>query len=325
MDECPSAAPSAEPEWLALVANLPTEDPAARMRMLRTLESLGAAVMREGVYLLPATPAARQGLERLAEYIAKSAGMAQVLRVAAGAGGQEQRFRGLFDRSARYGELIKNVEALRLAFGVSDPGAISRVLQKQRREFEAISALDFFPTEMRERAARSLAEGEAAVRALLFPAQAGGAAKPVERLLGRQWATCKPLWADRLACAWLVRRFVDPEATFAWLRAGESAPASSVGFGFEGARFANVGGRVTFEEMLTQLDLAKNPALGRIGAIVHFLEAGGAPVPEAAGVQTLLQGATRRAASDDDLLLEAEKTFDLLYDAYFESPGEVES
>ena len=74
--------PPVEPaRWLTLIANLPTEDPAARMRVLRTLESLGAAVIREGVYLVPETPATRQGLDHLAEYVSKGAGNAQVLSV----------------------------------------------------------------------------------------------------------------------------------------------------------------------------------------------------------------------------------------------------
>ena len=71
---------------------------------------------------------------------------------------------------------------------------------------------------------------------------------------------------------------------------------------------------------MAQLQLGANPALAKIGSIVHFLEARGTPVPEAAGVETLLQGALRRAQSDDELLAEAEKTFDLLYEAYFEAP-----
>src|SRR5574341_1545606 len=133
-----SPSPTAANRWLVTVTQLPTDNPAGRMRMLRTLESLGAAVMHEGVYLLPDLPASRQGLERLAQYIAKSTGSAQVLHVAAGSEAQQQQLRKLFDRSARYEELIKIIEGLRLGFGVSDPGAISRVLQKQRREFETI-------------------------------------------------------------------------------------------------------------------------------------------------------------------------------------------
>jgi hypothetical protein len=304
--------------WLVTVAQLPTEDPAARMRVLRTLESLGAAVMREGAYLLPDTAANRQALEALTDYIGKSAGSAQVLHVAAASAPQQEHFEHLFDRTARYAELIKTVESLRVGFGHSDPSAISRVLHKQRREFEAIAALDFFPAEARSRAERALADAEAAVRQLLFASQAQAALGAGEKLLGRAWATRKPPWADRLACAWLIRRFVDPEATLVWLDKSEELPAGALGFAFEGAHFAASGARVAYEEMLARLRLASNPALAKIGSIVHFLEMGGVAVPEAAGVQTLLQGAQRRSANMQELVAEAEKTFDLLYEAYYE-------
>ncbi len=303
--------------WLVTIAQLPTEDPAARMRVLRTLESLGAAVMREGAYLLPDTATNRQALEALTEYIVKSTGTAQVLQVSATAPAQHETLQRLFDRSARYDALIKTVESLRVGFGQADPSAISRVLHKQHREFEAIAALDFFPTEARSRAEHALAEADAAVKKLLFTSSQTrlGAG---ERLLRRAWATRKPPWADRLACAWLIRRFVDPEATLAWLEKNEELPSGALGFAFDGAHFAASGARVAYEEMLAQLELAKNPALSKIGNIVHFLEIGGIAVPEAAGVQTLLQGALRRSENVNELLAEVEKTFDLLYEAYYE-------
>jgi hypothetical protein len=310
--------------WLLTVAQLPTDDPAARMRVLRTLESLGAAVMREGVYLLPDTTANRQALDTLAEYIVKVAGSANVMRVDAPTPAQHEAFVRLFDRSARYEELIKTVESLRVGFGHSDPSAISRVVHKQRREFESIAALDFFPSAARSRAEEALAKADAEVRKLLFPTQ--GQAGPQsglvtgEPLLGRTWVTRKPLWADRLACAWLIRRFVDPEAKLTWIEKTQPLPADAVAFGFEGAHFANTATRVTYEEMLQRLDLGKNAALAKIGSIVHFLEVRGAPVAEAAGVQTLLQGAQRRSAGERELIAEAEKTFDLLYEAYYQPP-----
>jgi len=303
--------------WLMTVAQLPTEDPAARMRVLRTLESLGAAVVREGAYLLPDTTANRQALDALADYVGKSHGVAHVLQLSARSEAQHEQFRRLFDRSARYDELVKTVESLKVGFGQVDPGAISRVLHKQRRELDAIAALDFFPTEARSRAEQALAEAEDAVRRLLFQSQSQ-ALGPGESLIKRTWATRKPAWADRLACAWLIRRFVDPEAKLVWLDKADEVPAGAVGFGFEGAHFAAGEVRVAYEEMLARLDLAKNAALAKIASIVHFLEAGGTSVPEAAGVQTLLQGAQRRGQGDREVLGEAEKTFDLLYEAYYE-------
>jgi hypothetical protein len=303
--------------WLVTVAQLPTEDPAARMRVLRTLESLGAAVLREGAYLLPDSAPNRESLDALADYIGKATGMAHVLEVKPSSPAQNEAFKHLFDRSARYEELVKTVESLRVGFGHSDPNAIARVLQKQRREFESISTLDFFPTPAKERAQKAIAQADQAIKQLFF-SQVHTHAALGENLQGRTWATRKPLGADRLASAWLLRRFVDPEGKLAWLDKTEEPPAGAIGFGFDGARFTNHEQRVTYEEIVAQLKLASNPALGRIGAIVHFLEAGGTPVPEAAGVQTLLQGAQRRARDADELLAEAEKTFDLLYEAYFE-------
>ncbi|MGH8688684.1 MAG: chromate resistance protein ChrB domain-containing protein [Burkholderiales bacterium] len=317
-ERSPTANSDAAPgvRWLVTVTQLPTEDPAGRMRMLRTLESLGAAVMREGVYVLPDTPDNRRALERLAQYVAQNAGIASVLRVESSGDAQQAQFKRYFDRSGRYDELTKSVQSLSVGFGVSDAGGISRVLHKQRRDFEAIAALDFFPTEARGRTERALAEAESAVRELLFPASAGAPVLADGPLQRRTWATRRPLWADRLASAWLIRRFIDSEAKLQWLDKGAGCPEGALGFGFEGASYANSASRVTFEQMLSQFGLAAHAALGRIGAIVHFLEVRGTPVPEAAGVQTLLQGAVRRAASDDELLREAEKTFDLLYDAY---------
>ena len=304
-------------QWLVMVAQLPTEDPSARMRVLRTLEALGSGVLREGAYILPDSPANRQSLEALADYIGTSGGTAHLLRVPAGPPAQDESFRRLFDRSARYDALVKNVESLRVAFGHSDPSAIARVLLKQRRDFEAIAALDFFPTPAKAGAQKAITDCDEAIRQLYFT-QAPTYIGPGERLHGRTWATRKPLWADRLASAWLVRRFVDPEAKMLWLDKAQLPPSGTIGFGFEGAHFANSETRVTYEEIVERLQLGSNGALARIGGIVHFLEARGTPVPEAAGVHTLLQGAVRRAQSDEELLAEAEKTFDLLYEAYYE-------
>lgn len=315
----PKAHSTSVTSWLLVIATLPTEVPAARMRVLRTFESLGAAVMRDGVFLLPETPANRQAVEKLVEYISMNAGTAQALKAAPLDAAQYGAFRQLFDRSSRYDELTKTVESLKVGFGLADPSAISRVLNKQRREFEAIAALDFFPTPAQERAKAALVAAESDVSELMFPTQSSPGAKTSEKFLGRLWATRRPLWADRLACSWLIRRFVDPEATMSWLEKAQPCPPEAMGFAFDGARFANNGNRVTFEEMLAQLGMEKNAALMKIGGIVHFLEVRtGTPVPEAAGVQTLLQGALRRSTSDNELLGEAEKTFDLLYEAYCE-------
>ena len=199
---------------------------------------------------MPETGATRQGLEHLADYISKGAGSAQVLAAMPASDTQQQSFRKLFDRSARYSELLKVVESLKVGFGIADPSALLRVLHKKRHDFEAISALDFFTSELQERARASLDEAEAAVHKLLFPAQSQASGVPDQPMRRRVWATRKPAWADRLACAWLIRRFADPEGSVVWLEKSQEVHADAVGFAYGGARFSNNETQVTFEVML---------------------------------------------------------------------------
>ncbi len=292
------------------------------MRVLRTLESLGCAVLREGVYLLPDNAVNRQGLQRLSEHMTRINGSAHLLQVANSDAEQGNTFRSLFDRTGKYEQLIKAVEGLRAGFGVSEPSAIARILNKQRREFEAISALDFFPSPAKEKVEQVLRDTESEVRKMMFPdaPRAGRVTQTGRFYFKRVWATRKPLSADRLASAWLIRRFIDPEATLLWLDKTQLCPSTAVGFGFEGATFFNSKDKVTFQELLASFGLDKNETLARIGALVHYLDTGGSPVAEAPGVETLLQGARRRSNSDEELFSESEKTFDLLYEAYFEAP-----
>jgi hypothetical protein len=312
--------------WLAYITTLPTEDPAARMRVLRTLESLGCGMIRDGVFLLPDTPAARHGLSSLSDHIARINGSAHLLSVNSLDEAQTQQFLDLFDRTHKYNELIKDVEGLKTAFGISDPVSIMRLLNQHKREYQTISTLDFFPSESKERAARALSEAEQAVHALMFPdayKKSGTVDTSARQYFRRAWATRKPLWADQMASAWLIRRFIDPEATFFWLDKNQECPARAVGFAFPGATFCNSRDQVTFEEMLASFKLDNNTGLARIGKLIHALNAGGTKVAEAAGVQTMLLGAARRADSEDQLQAETEMTFDLLYEAYFEAPGKA--
>jgi hypothetical protein len=307
--------------WVALVTNLALDDAAMRMRIMRTLEATGCAVLRDGVYLLPDSPIHRKSFSKLGEYINSARGTAHFLVFASFDDAQEAKFRALFDRSREYAELTKIVESMRAGFGVSEPTAIARVLSKQRRELTSLIALDFFPGEAREKTSRILDELERQVYTMMFPDEPATAAlaRRNGEFARRAWATRKPLLADRLASAWLIRRFIDPEAIMVWLDKGQAAPASAIGFAYEDGRFRSRNDRVSFEELLVAFGLEQHHALKRVGALVHYLDAGGTPVAEAPGVDTLLQGAYRRNKDEDELLAEAERTFDLLYDAYFDA------
>jgi hypothetical protein len=119
-----------------------------------------------------------------------------------------------------------------------------------------------------------------------------------------------------MASAWLIRRFIDRKARFAWIDGPRDRPKGAVGFDFDGAEFTHVGGRVTFEVLLGSFGLDGDPALASIGHAVHFLDVGGIPVTDAKGLETALRGIKARASSDDEIALKAGEVLDLFYSAY---------
>jgi len=292
--------------WHLLIATLPTRPAAARMRLWRGAKALGCAALRDGAWLLPAGHT--EALDRLAGEVIAAGGTAEVLTVLA-LGEQAARFQALFDRSADYGVLLA---AIRQALATAEP----KTAHALRREFKTIAAIDFFPGEARRQVETALDE---------LAAIAGGEPRAgegeIRRLAprdyqGRRWATRKHLWVDRMASAWLIRRFIDRKASFLWLDQPRRCPKDALGFDFDGATFTHVGSRVTFEVLAVSFGLDADPAIARIGAIVHCLDAGGVPVAEAAGVEAVLGGLRAAAADDDRLLTEARRVFDGLYENF---------
>ena len=133
---------------------------------------------------------------------------------------------------------------------------------------------------------------------------------------GRTWATRRQLWVDRVASAWLIRRFIDSKARFLWLAKPADCPKKALGFDFDGATFSHVGERVTFEVLLASFGLEKDLGLARLAELVHALDVGGAAVAEAGGFEAMMSGARQRAANDDALLAEMSGMLDSLY-AYY--------
>lgn len=135
----------------------------------------------------------------------------------------------------------------------------------------------------------------------------------------RTWATRKNLWVDRLASAWLIRRFIDPQARFRWLARIEDCPKKALGFDFDGAAFTHVvspgAERVTFETLMASFGLEDDQGLRRLGAMVHALDVGGGQAPEAPGFELMLRGLKARVADDDQLLAEGGRLLDDLYAA----------
>lgn len=295
-------------DFLALFVSLPTRQSAGRMRVWRALRALGCATLRDGVYLLPESADHAAALERIADDVRAAQGTADMYRLGGRDETQQADIIALFDRTADYAALL----AATAEAGAGDVKA----LRSLRREFAALVAIDYFPGEAQRQAQAALAALEAATSG--EPLAIAGEIRRLDRkdFQGQTWATRKHLWVDRMASAWLIRRFIDRRAKFLWLDNTKQCPKSALGFDFDGAAFTHVGGRVSFEVLAASFGLDLDPALARIAAIVHCLDVGGVPVAEAAGIEAVLAGARASAADDDKLLAEASRLFDNLYRNY---------
>ena len=313
----------ARTRWRMLIISLPSRSATPRMRVWRALKALGAAVLRDGVYLLPDSEAATQALAAQASEVIGSGGTAQVLVLDQPDLEQERHFRSLFDRNPDYSRLIENLRAFRAGLRRRGRSQATRTIKQLRREYDAVRATDYFAGPAAEQAGQALSEAEAALAALLSPGEPQPQTGRIARLdskayRNRAWATRARPWVDRMGSAWLIKRFIDSKARFLWLKDPKDCPRNALGFDFDGATFTHVGARVTFEVLLASFGLDGDKALVRLGELVHFLDVGGVPVAEARGLEMILTGAREQYRDDDKLLVEAGKNFDYLYQAYSE-------
>jgi len=308
--------------FLALFTSLPTGNSTLRMRVWRALKSTGCGVLRDGVYVLPGEAATVACLTEAESEIRAAGGFALTAEVNFSAA-QLEHVRGLFDRGRDYATLLAKIAAAKAALPRLGKRKADTLVQRLRRALAELAAIDFIPGQARLQATEAMAGLEHQAQALFSGGEPRAAKKKLRRLdpakyRGRTWATRKDLWVDRLASAWLIRRFIDRDAKFVWIERPRDCPRRALGFDFDGAEFTHVGGRVSFEVLLASFGLDGDAALAAIGHAVHALDVGGIPVADAKGLETILRGVKSKARGDDEALREAGKVLDLLYSAYAE-------
>ncbi|MCS3840211.1 hypothetical protein HNR03_004835 [Pseudomonas sp. JAI111] len=297
--------------WLTLILGLPTANATERMRAWRALRAAGAAVLRDGAYLLPDTNACRETLAAVERDILAINGTAFILPVVDPDG---ERFVELFDRSDDYSKLRAEIEECRGQLNPENALAITKQVRKLRKTYEQLTTIDYFPGKPKQQIDAVLQELEIAVSRTLSSDEPHSHDQPITVLdrddyQGRVWATRKRPWVDRLACSWLIRRFIDPGAKILWLDTPQDCPAHAVGFDFDDAAFSHVGNRVSFETLQASFAL-QAPGLNRIAALVHYLDVGGIQPVEATGIERVLAGLRQTILHDDDLLAAASAIFD---------------
>lgn len=305
--------------WVVLILSLPTENATVRMRAWRALKAAGVAVLRDGVYLLPDLPSGPKVFESVVKDVQESGGKAYVLNAA---DDDSANFPALFDRTEEYAALMAELAQLQASFSSEALPSLIKQVRKVRKAFTALVSIDYFPNEAQAQTQAALLSAEQQLNRLVSPDEPHEITGTIQGLelshyQNRTWATRKRPWVDRLASAWLIRRFIDKSAHILWLDSPADCPVDALGFDFDGATFSHIDGKVTFEVLVASFAL-EQPALTRLGALVHYLDVGGIQSAEASGLEQILWGLRNTISDDDQLLTTASNVFDALLTAFSE-------
>jgi hypothetical protein len=314
--------------WLLLIQQLPTEPSSARIKTWRRLQQLGSVNLKNSVYVLPHTAQAREDFEWLATEIRAANGQASVLAAEALTSEQETEICEAFRRarSADYEALRGKAHDLLRKTPARVAGAARQHLQRSlwtfRDELARVRALDFCGAPARAAAEEALEALTAKLRtgSPRIPAAAAALLRP-EQYQRRVWVTRPGPGVDRMASAWLIQRFIDPAARFAFTDADTATlPKRDIPFDMYGAEFGHQADRCSFETLCERFGI-DDPAVQQIAAIVHDVDLKDRRYqpPEAPVIGGLIEGLQATYQDDHALLQHGMALFAGLYESFARS------
>jgi hypothetical protein len=319
--------------WLLLIHQLPAKPAYLRVKIWRRLRALGAVAVKNAVYALPANEQTQEDFEWLLKEITEGGGEAMICEAQLIDGVSDQEVRALFTaaRDEDYETIAKEAHALAEALG-QELTAKSQVeartqLTRLKAKMAQVVAIDFFGANGRETVDGLLTglETKLTEDTMAETSQSGAAdhTAGLADLKDRTWVTRQGVHVDRIACAWLIRRFIDPGARFKFVSGNGYAPSSGeLRFDMFEAEFTHEGDRCSFEVLLGHAGLT-DPALQAIAEIVHDIDLKDSKFgrDETGGIKALIAGVAMAHRSDEERLTRGGAIFDDLYEHFRKKRG----
>jgi hypothetical protein len=284
------------PPWLLLTFSLPAKRASQRVEVWRKLQRYGAVPLGNSGYLLPNSPANQERFEWLATAIRKYAGEASVVKVQSIDNLSSPQLVGRFAeaRAREYQVLIRDLQKL---CSVAPQKRASGRISRLRARFREIVEIDFFDSPLQKRVEELLA------RADTSPSTVAKAPKVhLREYTGRVWVTRPRPGIDRSASAWLIRRFIDRKARFAFA-AEEDVPQVAVPFDMFHGGFGHRGEDCTFETLQKAFRIRERK-VGVIAQMIHDADLLDEKFgrKEGFGVDAVLDGWAKQGIPDRELL-----------------------
>jgi hypothetical protein len=303
-------------DWLLLLHQIPPRPPYFRAKVLRRLNQLGALAIKNSAYVVPATDETLEDLQWLRQEIEKDGGEAWLFRTEVIAGLSDDAIREAFRamRTADYQEVSDAARALldRMRKGHAPEAGDETEWRKLQLRLTEIRKIDFFEAPGHQETETIMGSID---RILHSPPKQKNATPRPKDFKGFTWVTRQGVKVDRIASAWLIKRFIDAAARFSFVdpKTYKHKP-NVVRFDMFEGEFTHEDEQCTFEVLLNWSG-TKDRALRRVGEVVHDIDLkdskyGRAEVP---GIAMLIEGITLRHADDNKRLEEGSAVFESLY------------
>jgi hypothetical protein len=321
------ASDAQELRWLLLIHQIPPQPAYFRAKVGRRLLRLGAVAIKNSVYVAPLSDSSHEDLQWVVREIVSEGGEATLCKATFVEGLRNDQIEALFHaaRDTEYTQVVD--EARQLTNGL--PSRVARDderrqgleadLARLRKRVAEIAAIDFFAASGRVSAESALEALERRLRRAKEPAQGEANAHPKrDAYRGRVWVTRKNVHVDRIACAWLIRRFIDANAGFAFVPGqGYRSKEGEVTFDMFEGDFTHVGDACTFETLLEAFQI-REAGISALAEIIHDIDVkdGKFGRPEAPGVAALIAGIALAQRDDEARIELGGRMFDALLEFY---------
>jgi hypothetical protein len=313
-----------EPEqrWLLLIHQLPAKPAYFRVKIWRRLQDIGAVAVKSTVYALPANAQTQEDFEWLLKEIVEGGGEAMLCEAHLIDGLSDAQARALFDlaRDEDYASIAKEARELSARLEAMPPQERRAEARTQsarlRKRIVQVVAIDFFESSGRLAAEGLLAELEARyMEDNMVERQSQAPSLKRKELKGRVWVTRKDVHVDRIACSWLIRRFIDSAAVIRFVQGKGHVPKEGeLRFDMFEGEITHEGDRCSFEVLLARAGIA-DPALHAIAEIVHDIDLKDTKFgrEETSGIASLIAGIAAANSDDERRLAQGAQVFDNLY------------
>jgi hypothetical protein len=312
-----------EVRWLLLIHQIPPKPAYLRVKIGRHLQRIGAVAIKNSVYALPRNDETQEDFQWVLREIVKGGGEASIVEARFVDGLSDEQVLALFQsaREADYRDLASQAREVAASLPRRGPPPETRRIEvanqvaRLRRRLSELDGIDFLGAPGREIAEGLVSAMEARMKRSVEPRETAKSQLRREEYQGRTWVTRAGIKVDRMASAWLIRKFIDPRARFKFVPAkGYEPQTGELRFDMFEAEFTHEGDLCTFEVLVTRFGL-DDPALRALAEIVHDVDVKDAKYgrEEAPGVGQVVAGIAAAHAGDEARLQRGTALFDDLY------------